>query len=132
MHTSPPTPCAAIPGRGAISNPPNRFERLHVERDPDCPPEDRPHPRTEFFFDGTESLLTKNESPDIPFSWGMNVYRGCEHGCAYCFARPYHEYLGWSSGLDFETKIMVKLRAPELLRRELSSPRWQPEGITMS
>jgi hypothetical protein len=78
MHTSP-TPAPAIPGRGAINNPPNRFERLHVERDPDCPPEERPHPRTEFYFDGTESLLTKNESPDIPFSWGMNVYRGCEH-----------------------------------------------------
>src|SRR5882724_4165753 len=132
MNTIPLNPDAAIRGRGARSNPPNRFERLHVEPDPDAPPEERPHPRTEFFFDATESVLTHNDSPDIPYTWGLNPYRGCEHGCAYCFARPFHEYLGWSSGLDFETKIMVKLRAPELLRRELSSPRWKPAGITMS
>jgi DNA repair photolyase len=121
-----------LPGRGASHNPPNRFERLHVEPDPDAPPEERPHPRTEFFFDASESIITENDSPDIPYTFGLNPYRGCEHGCAYCFARPYHEYLGWSSGLDFETKIMVKLRAPELLRRELSSPRWKPDSITMS
>src|SRR5882724_6839758 len=132
MNTNPALPSPAIPGRGASHNPPNRFERLHLEPDPDCPPEERPHPRTQFFFDATESLLTKNDSPDITFTWGMNVYRGCEHGCAYCYARPYHEYLGWSSGLDFETKILVKLRAPALLRRELSSPRWKPQTISMS
>jgi DNA repair photolyase len=123
---------AAIPGRGANVNPPNRFERLHVEADPDCADEERPSPRTHFYYDSTESLLTKNDSPDVGFSYGLNSYRGCEHGCAYCFARPYHEYLGWSSGLDFETKIMVKLRAPELLRRELSAKRWKPEPIAMS
>lgn len=123
---------APLPGRGASTNPPNRFERLHREADPDCPPEERPHPHTEFFFDTSESLLTANDSPDIPFTIGLNPYRGCEHGCAYCFARPYHEYLGWSSGLDFETKILVKLRAPELLRRELSAPRWRPQNISMS
>ena len=140
MHTSHAAPSPAIPGRGAAINPPNRFERLHVEAcpepvewaDPDAPPEERPNPRTEFFFDATESVLTENDSPDIPYTFGLNPYRGCEHGCAYCFARPYHEFLGWSSGLDFETKIMVKLRAPELLRRELSSPRWRPAGITLS
>ncbi len=135
MNTHPPHPNAAIPGRGASTNPPNRFERLHLAPDPDATdllPEERPNPRTEFFFDASESILTRNDSPDIPFTYGLNPYRGCEHGCAYCFARPYHEYLGWSSGLDFETKIMVKLRAPELLRRELSSPRWEPEGIAMS
>jgi DNA repair photolyase len=121
-----------LPGRGAQSNPPNRFERLHITPDPDLEPEERPHPRTEYYFDTSESLLTRNDSPDLPFAYGLNPYRGCEHGCAYCFARPYHEYLGWSSGLDFETKILVKLRAPDLLRRELSSPRWQPEGIAMS
>jgi DNA repair photolyase len=131
MNTSP-VPHSAIHGRGANVNPPNRFERLHFESDPDCPSEERPHPRTEFFLDATESLLTKNESPDVGFMYGLNAYRGCEHGCAYCFARPFHEYLGWSSGLDFETKIMVKLRAPELLRRELSSRRWQPQPIAMS
>src|SRR3954465_5673153 len=132
MNTSPVPPSAAIRGRGANVNPPNRFERLHVEADPDCPEEERPNPRTEFYFDSTESLLTKNDSPDVGFSYGLNSYRGCEHGCAYCFARPYHEYLGWSSGIDFETKIMVKLRAPELLRRELSAKRWQAQPIAMS
>lgn len=135
VHTSPTNPFAPLPGRGAHTNPPNRFEPLIVTPDPDylaADHDERPHPRTQFFVDGSESLLTKNDSPDIPFTFGLNPYRGCEHGCAYCFARPYHEYLGWSSGLDFETKIMVKTRAPELLRRELSSPRWQPEGIAMS
>ena len=131
MNTSS-SPSSAIPGRGASVNPPNRFDRLHVEMDPDCPPDERPHPRTEFYFDRTESLLTKNDSPDVGFMVGLNCYRGCEHGCAYCFARPYHEYLGWSSGIDFETKIMVKLRAPELLRRELTAKRWQPQPIAMS
>lgn len=125
-------PLAPIPGRGAHTNPPNRFERLHVEPDPDVEPEERPHPRTQFFVDGTSSLLTENDSPDLPFTVGLNPYRGCEHGCAYCFARPYHEYLGWSAGLDFETKIMVKTRAPAILRDELSSPRWKPQSISMS
>ncbi len=123
---------AALPGRGAQSNPPNRFERLHVEPDPDGDPEERPRPETQFFHDASESLLTKNDSPDVGFSYGLNCYRGCEHGCAYCFARPYHEYLGFSSGLEFETKIMVKLRGPELLRRELSARRWQAQPIAMS
>lgn len=132
MHTSPAAPSPPIPGRGASGNPPNRFERLQLAPDPDCPPEERPHPRTEYFFDATESVLTENDSPDIPYTFGLNPYRGCEHGCAYCYARPYHEFLGWSSGLDFETKILVKLRAPGLLRRELSSPRWKPDSITLS
>jgi len=123
---------AFIPGRGAAINPPNRFERLHLAPDPECPPEDQPHPRTQFLIDASESLLTKNESPDVGFRFGLNAYRGCEHGCAYCFARPYHEYVGFSGGLDFETKIMVKPRAPELLRRELSHPRWVPQPIAMS
>lgn len=122
----------AVPGRGAAINPPNRFENLHLEPDPDCPPDEQPHPRTQFFYDRTESILAKNNSPDVGFSYGLNSYRGCEHGCAYCFARPFHEYLGWSSGLDFETKILVKLRAPELLRRELTAKSWKPEAIAMS
>ncbi|MBW7894737.1 MAG: PA0069 family radical SAM protein [Opitutaceae bacterium] len=120
------------PGRGTALNPPNRFERLRVEPDPDCPPDERPHPRTQFFIDGSESILTRNDSPDLPFTVGLNPYRGCEHGCAYCYARPYHEYLGFSGGLDFETKIMVKLRAAALLRRELTSPRWTPQSVAMS
>jgi DNA repair photolyase len=131
----PPSP--AIPGRGATVSPPNRFERLHCEPDPDAQPfdgvpEEQPHPRTEFYADQTESLLTENQSPDIPFAVGMNVYRGCEHGCAYCYARPFHEYLGWNSGLDFETKILVKHQAPALLRRELAARRWQPQLVSMS
>ena len=131
----PPDTSAAIPGRGTAVNPPNRFEPLILTPDPDflaLDPEERPHPRTQFFTDATASLLTENDSPDIPFTIGLNPYRGCEHGCAYCFARPYHEYLGWSSGLDFETKIMVKTRAPALLREEFSSPRWRPQSIAMS
>jgi DNA repair photolyase len=128
----PPAPGSVVPGRGPLINPPNRFERLHVEPDLDAPIEEQPHPQTHFYDDATESILAKNESPDVPFSYGLNVYRGCEHGCAYCFARPYHEYLGWSSGIDFETKILVKKRAPELLRRELSSSKWQPQVVVMS
>jgi DNA repair photolyase len=130
--SSPPAAPKPPPGRGTALNPPNRFERLHLEPDPDAPPEEQPHPRTQFFFDATESILTHNDSPDIPFAVGLNPYRGCEHGCAYCYARPYHDYLGWSSGLEFETKILVKLRAAELLRRELASPKWTPQLIVCS
>lgn len=125
-------------GRGTPINPPNRFERLHLELDDaamaDLDPEDvvRPNPRTQFFDDDSQSILSRNDSPDVPYTFGVNPYRGCEHGCSYCFARPYHEYLGFSSGLDFETKIMVKRRAPELLRAELSKPTWRPEPIAFS
>jgi DNA repair photolyase len=118
--------------RGTTINPPNRFEALRYEADPDLPPEERPDPRTEFYEDKTQSILASNDSPDVGFNVGLNAYRGCEHGCAYCFARPFHEYLGWSSGLDFESKILVKLRAPELLRQELSHPGWVPQTIGMS
>lgn len=131
MHTPPPHSALEI-GRGTRFNPPNRFERLHVAPDPDSPLEEQPNPKTQFFSDATESVLTKNDSPDVGFTYGLNSYRGCEHGCSYCFARPYHEYLGWGSGLDFESRILVKLRAPELLRTELSAPKWQPQPIAMS
>lgn len=134
MNT-PPSPPGPPAGRGASFNPPNRFERLHLEPDPDADPgpEDEPtRPRTEFYHDTTGTILSRNDSPDIGHAYGLNPYRGCEHGCAYCYARPYHEYLGWSSGLDFETRILVKLRAPELLRQELTAPRWQPEPIALS
>jgi DNA repair photolyase len=126
-----------IPGRGATFNPPNRFERIQLEPAPDDAVAEgeepaAPRPTTQFYVDGTESVLVRNDSPDVNFTWGLNPYRGCEHGCAYCYARPYHEFLGWSSGLDFETRIMVKLRAPALLRAELAAPRWRPETIGMS
>jgi DNA repair photolyase len=120
------------PARGAISNPKNRFDHLDYIPDPDDPAEDPPLLRTQFIEDDTQSILTRNDSPDVPFTYSVNPYRGCEHGCAYCFARPTHEYLGYSAGLDFETKIVVKVRAPELLRAELSSPRWKPDTVALS
>ncbi len=121
-------PLPVIRGRGASANLPNRFERLHVESDH---PDD-PSPRTEIFEDSTRSILSRNDSPDVGLAVGLNPYRGCEHGCSYCYARPTHEYLGLSAGLDFETKILVKRRAPDLLREALASPRWRPEPIMMS
>src|SRR5207247_6734950 len=95
-------------------------------------PTEDPAPRTQLIPDITSTILTHNNSPDVGFATSINVYRGCEHGCAYCFARPTHEYLGFSAGLDFETKIVVKYDAPELLRNELMSPRWKPEVIAIS
>ena len=122
----------SIKGRGAAGNPPNRFEEIHLEPSADWNPEADPSPRTQFLRDRTQSIINYNDSPDIGFNASLNPYRGCEHGCIYCYARPFHEYLGFSSGLDFETKIMVKEDAPALLRAELSSPRWRPQVIAMS
>jgi len=122
----------AIPSRGAASNPANRFEEIHVEPDADWDPEQDPLPRTQFLRDRSSRILTTNDSPDVPFEVSINPYRGCEHGCIYCYARPTHEYLGFSAGLDFETRIMVKENAPRLLREELSSPRWTPKAIALS
>lgn len=121
-----------VRGRGAVSNPANRFERLHLERDPDVEMEAQPAPQTQFLKDKTASVLTHNDSPDVGFDTSINPYRGCEHGCIYCYARPTHEYLGFSAGLDFETRILVKENAPELLRRELSSSKWKPRAIVLS
>src|SRR5688572_3652206 len=101
-------------GRGAADNPTNRFELLRYEPDPDIGVEERPAPATQFYKDATRSIIATNDSPDVGFDASVNPYRGCEHGCIYCFARPFHEYLGFSAGLDFETKIMVKEDAPEL------------------
>ncbi|HEV3409776.1 MAG TPA: PA0069 family radical SAM protein [Chthoniobacterales bacterium] len=120
--------------RGATGNPANRFEAVHVELDPVEPSgdEERPPLKTQYFHDHTKTILAKNNSPDVCFDRSVNPYRGCEHGCAYCFARPTHEYLGFSAGLDFESKIMVKHNAPELLEAELSSPNWKPQVVAMS
>ena len=118
--------------RGAPENPANRFEKIHLEPDADWNPDDNPLPRTQFLHDRTASIIAYNDSPDIGFQAGINPYRGCEHGCIYCYARPTHEYLGFSAGLDFESKIMVKLNAPELLRAELSARKWQPQTIALS
>ncbi len=119
-------------GRGAAGNPPNRFESITLERDEDWNPEEDPAPKTRFLRDLSQTIITYNDSPDIPFRASINCYRGCEHGCSYCYARPYHEFLGFSAGLDFESKIMVKENAPELLRKELSSPKWEPQELAMS
>jgi DNA repair photolyase len=118
--------------RGASENPANRFEKIHLEPDADWNPEEDVLPRTQFLKDHSQSAITCNDSPDIGFETSVNPYRGCEHGCIYCYARPTHEYLGFSAGLDFESKIMVKEEAPELLRAELSSPKWKPQVIVMS
>ena len=118
-------------GRGASWNPQNRFETLAYVRDDEAPPEEGV-PATIYLRDPSRSVITHNDSPDVGFSSGINPYRGCEHGCIYCYARPTHEYLGFSAGLDFETRIVVKEDAPELLREELMSPRWQPDVIAIS
>ncbi|HEY4953090.1 MAG TPA: PA0069 family radical SAM protein [Verrucomicrobiae bacterium] len=118
--------------RGAPENPANRFEKIHLEPDADWNPDDSPLPRTQFLVDHSRTAIAYNDSPDLGFGASVNPYRGCEHGCIYCYARPTHEYLGFSAGLDFESKIMVKTRAPELLRAELASPKWQPQIIVMS
>ena len=133
-----PPPSPAIHGRGASWSPGNRFEKLHVDLGDidvvqvDESEEERPRRTTQFFRDGTKTILSHNDSPDIGFDTSINPYRGCEHGCIYCYARPTHEYLGFSAGLDFESRIMAKMDAPELLRAELESPRWAPRTIVMS
>jgi DNA repair photolyase len=133
-----PQSTAAIHGRGASWSPANRFEKLHLDLtdedvvDPVAVAEQRPRRATQFFRDATKTIIAHNDSPDVGFECSVNPYRGCEHGCIYCYARPTHEYLGFSAGLDFESKIMVKTDAPELLEAELSSPRWKPQVIAMS
>ncbi len=119
-------------GRGALTNPDNRFETIHVEPDEEFDPLERSKPKTIYLHDTTKTLITYNDSPDVGFSAGINPYRGCEHGCIYCFARPSHEYLGFSSGLDFETRILVKLNAADILRKELLSSKYKPQPIAFS
>ena len=121
-------PKASPKGRGAAANPTNRFERIAIEMEEPGP--DRV--ATELLRDGSRSILARNDSPDVGFDVSINPYRGCEHGCIYCYARPTHEYLGFSAGLDFESRILVKEDAPELLRRELLSPSWRPQTVAMS
>ncbi len=120
-------------GRATSTNPPTRFDPVQIELDLDAlDPNDLRQSHTKFFEDTSRSILVRNDSPDIGYMWGLNPYRGCEHGCIYCYARPSHEYLGWSSGLDFETKILIKRNASELLRRELRKPSWKPAVISLS
>ncbi|MCC7376930.1 MAG: PA0069 family radical SAM protein [Verrucomicrobiales bacterium] len=120
--------------RGTTLNPPGRFEVLDIEPDPDSDldPAEAPPRKTQFLRDQSVGVISRNDSPDIPFKVSLNPYRGCEHGCAYCYARPTHEYLGYSAGLDFESRILVKERAPELLRDALSAPDWKPQWLALS
>jgi DNA repair photolyase len=129
-------PAANSDHRGATRNPTNRFQKWATFDVPewadDLDPAVEPPVRTELIEDHSETIIAWNDSPDIPFRASVNPYRGCEHGCAYCYARPTHEYLGYSAGLDFETKIVVKPRAPELLRATLESKKWEPQVVAMS
>ncbi len=118
-------------GRGASWNPQNRFEVLEYVRDDEAEI-DEGAPRTIYLRDPTRTIIATNDSPDIGFEASINPYRGCEHGCIYCYARPTHEFLGMSAGLDFETKILVKEDAPELLRQELNARSWEPKTIAIS
>ncbi len=120
-------------GRGARLNPANRFERLHYEEDPAALDEDELRQvETEYLVDRTKSILARNDSPDTGFTFSINPYRGCEHGCIYCYARPSHEFLGFSAGLDFETRILAKLDAPKLLSEAFQKPSWDPQVVALS
>lgn len=123
-------------GRGVSGNLHNRFEKLSIHPEAYCNEpdgaDDEAGRQTEFLRDHSRSVLTKNESPDIGAGYSINPYRGCEHGCVYCYARPTHEYLGFSAGLDFETKIMVKHDAPDLLENEFRKKSWLPQPVFFS
>jgi len=120
-------------GRGAGLNPANRFDPRHIEEDPsELDKSERRSVPTRLLRDASRTILAENDSPDVPFTYSLNPYRGCEHGCVYCYARPSHEYLGYSAGLDFETRILVKHDAPRLLARRFENPRWVPRVVALS
>ena len=122
-------PLVMIKGRGAADNPRGRFEKLERDRDEGEHIESRPE--TVITLRQARSIISRNDSPDLPFSQSINPYQGCEHGCIYCYARPSHAYLGLSPGLDFETRLFAKSNAAELLREELSRPGYRPELISL-
>ncbi|WP_153555505.1 PA0069 family radical SAM protein [Roseimaritima sediminicola] len=127
-----------MPRHGSELDPPNRFASTHFERDWDQVQWDQEYRHSvqrrepQYLEDASESIVSENRSPDIPFRYSLNPYRGCLHGCSYCYARPTHEYLGLNAGLDFESRIVVKHRAAELFRRFLARPGWSGEPITFS
>jgi DNA repair photolyase len=127
-------PTAYIKGRGAQLNPANSFHSSSLSADyPEAIDEAHiPQHPTEYIEDQSKGILNQIQSPDIPGSWSLNPYQGCEHGCIYCYARNSHEYWGYSAGLDFEQKIMIKKRAVSLLRERFSSPSWKPAPISLS
>ena len=128
----------AAKGRGAAIRPPNRFLPTHCQPDLEQVEEDQEYLEslrsvpTQYLSDASKSIVSSNDSPDVFFRFSVNPYRGCAHGCSYCYARPTHEYLGLDAGLDFESKIFVKHRAPELFRDWLARETWQPEYIAFS
>jgi DNA repair photolyase len=127
-------PSAPRKGRGAVSNATGRFEpeaRVLTDDGWGLGDEDAPPLETHYLRDTAKTVIARNQSPDIPFDRSINPYRGCEHGCIYCFARPTHAYLGLSPGLDFESRIFVKEDAPELLRVELSKPSYRARPIAL-
>lgn len=131
-------PFSHIKRRGANVDPPNRFDKAHhvidcehLENDEDARGT-LPVLPTQFLRDESRSIVVENDSPDLGFRYSMNIYRGCEHGCAYCYARPTHELLGLNAGIDFETQIFVKESAPELFRDFLASTSWRCEPIVLS
>lgn len=129
-----------IRGRGTSHNPAGRFEHYSSENDAEflehrAQEEDLScgtQVKTQLFTDTTRSIISTNDSPDVGMEASINPYRGCEHGCIYCFARPFHEYLGMSAGVDFETKIFVKPNAAQLLEKELAKPSWKPKVFMLS
>lgn len=108
-------------------NPPSRFEEVHLEWD-----EEAPAARLRVYEDATKSILAKNDSPDLPFTWSLNPYRGCSHACIYCYARPSHEYLGFGAGADFDSRILVKRDAARLLAEAFDAPSWEGERLLFS
>jgi DNA repair photolyase len=119
--------------RGSTTNPPNRFEALrYVPSAAEAHALSEANPETRLLSDPSRTIVATNQSPDVGFDASVNPYRGCEHACSYCYARPTHEYLGFSAGLDFETRILVKERAPELLRQRLAAKSWKPQVVALS
>lgn len=131
-------PSSKFVGRGSSLKPANRFLPIHVEDDfeqldaEDQASASEQRVATEYYEDDSQSVISENQSPDIPFRYSLNPYRGCAHGCSYCYARPTHEYLGFNAGIEFESKIVIKRNAAALLRKRLSSRSWQCEPIMMS
>ncbi|MEN7548332.1 PA0069 family radical SAM protein [Rapidithrix thailandica] len=120
-------------GRGAQQNTPNRYHKTYYEQDPWENADELPvAPSTQLFYENPQKIISVNKSPDIPFDYSINPYQGCEHGCIYCYARPSHEYWGFSAGWDFESKIVVKKAAPQLLAKQLSAKNWQVAPVMLS